>query len=254
MGSCFILFLVGLACVVISAVLFLHILVNNQFQSPNWHNVQSITMTVTTWGQIYIEVSPMAYPISGQSWKIFVYSVNVSSGEPNLSQLANSSVAVYVKELGVDRTYNLTVDGEGKAEFPYLPDYTDVAFQAFSGNYSSGRVVVSTHYVSSQVVDTMLSASSLASLVIGIPAVWARVNRKMRTSLSVLFIIGIVLLLLVVVLAFYCKLFLGTVWGYPESLFGFVTLNLLNYLTMFGVILTVLFVLSLISFILHSKK
>jgi hypothetical protein len=220
-----------------------------QPQTGSWHNAETWGQTVTVWGRVHIEVSPMAYPVQGQAWTIFVYSVDIISNKVSLSRLPNASVEVFVKELGGSRTYNLTADSDGMTQFAYLPDYSDVAFQAFNGTDSSEKVVVSIHYMSSSIVETMLSISSFMCALTGMTGYVTARKKRMKPVLSVLFIGAFVLLALVTVFAFYCIFFLGTDWGYPENVFGgFVTLSLLQYLAMSGIVLFVLFfVIALIS-------
>jgi hypothetical protein len=191
----------------------------------------------------------MAYPVVGQAWIVFVYSANVNSSNVFLSRLANASVEVFVKERGTSRTYNLTTDSSGVAEFPYLSDYIDVAFQAFNGSDFSEKVVVSTRYVSSNIVGTMLLMSSLMCALNGMTGYVTVRKKLMKPLLSVLFIGALVLCALVTVFASYCALYLGTVWGYPENVFGgVVTLSVLQYLAISGIVLFVaFFVIALIS-------
>jgi hypothetical protein len=199
--------------------------------------VISNIVTVVVWGQIHIEISPNGYPSPGQMWTMSVYSVNITSNHVFFTPSTNSTVMVYVMDLGVNKIYSLPVDEKGRAEFTYQSEYSDVAFQAFCGNFTSEKVVFSVHYVSSNIVDTMLSISGPLSAVTGMAGITVR-KKKMNSLISVLLIGAFVLFALVTVFAFYCVFFFGTVWGYPENVFdGLVTLSLLKYLAILGIAL-----------------
>lgn len=205
--------------------------------STSWHEVMTFHQTLYVWSRIHIEVSPMAYPVEGQVWTIFVYSVNVNSGSVSLSRLANASVQVFVKELGTSKTYNLTSDSYGVTEFSYLSGYTDVAFQAFNGSDYSEKLVVSTHYVSSTIVDGMLSIGVVMSALTGMIGFVTARKKWMKPVLTVLFISAFVVCVFVSIFAVYCTS-LGTVWGYPENVFGgVVTISFLWYLVILGFVL-----------------
>lgn len=118
-------------------------------------------VTVTAWPRVHIEVSPISYPNAGQYWTIFVYSVNITSDKVYLTPLPNSTIVAIVKENGSERNYNLITDSKGQAQFQYLTTFTDVAFQASKGTEESGRIVISSHYVSSDSIDAILGFSSL---------------------------------------------------------------------------------------------
>jgi phage shock protein PspC (stress-responsive transcriptional regulator) len=198
--------------------------------------IWSNTITVTVYGEIHIEVSPVEYPVAGQSWTIFVYSTNVTSEGVFLSPLPNSTVAVSVNDNGQSKVYHLLVDAKGQAEFQYLPSYTDVAFQAFEGDYQSEKIVISKHYVSSNVIETMLLVNGSFSLATGVCTGLAKLRHKIKKTLTVLFIVVIALFAVISLLAFYSRLFLETPWGYPEIVIeNYVSLDTLKYATIFGV-------------------
>jgi hypothetical protein len=195
----------------------------------------------------------MAYPTPGQSWTINVYSVNVTSGKVSFTPSANSTVAVYVVDSGRIKTYNLLVDAQGSADFRYSPSESDIAFVAFSGNYSSEKIVFSAHYVPSDVIDTMLLSSSLMSGATGITGGLAVRGKRSRWLLFGLLVLTLSLFSLVIIGSLYSRFFLETVWGYPENVFsGFVTLSLLRYLTISGFLL--FSALAFVVLVLHLKK
>jgi len=191
---------------------------------------------VHVWGEIHIEVSPVEYPVAGQSWTIFVYSTNVTSEGVFLTPSPNSKVAVSVNDNGQSKVYHLLADDKGQAEFQYLPSYTDVAFQAFEGDNQSEKIVISRHYVSSNVVETMLLVNGLLTLATGLCVGLAKLRLKIKKTLSVLFIAVIALFAVISIFAFYSRLFLETPWGYPEIIIeNYVSLGILKYATILGV-------------------
>lgn len=61
----------------------------------------------TVWSRIHMEVSPMEYPVQGESWTVFVYSVNITSQGVFLTPSLNSTVVISVKDNGNGITYQL---------------------------------------------------------------------------------------------------------------------------------------------------
>jgi hypothetical protein len=207
--------------------------------------------SIWTGPYVIVEVSPPGYPVIGQSWIIRVYLANLT-GEGDIVFQSYSNVTVFVFALvdGKNRNYELNVDANGETMFQFNAGCTDIAFQAVSSEFSpSSRVVITSHYVPASAIDTLLSfnAFSALGLLAADFAVFERKNWKSRRMgilwkfwmASIVFLFSFVFFV-----SLYAKLFLGTLWGYPENIIGgFVTVGLLNYVFYLGVILLFVFVL-----------
>jgi len=209
-----------------------------QPQTTTSYTTWSNTIGWIVWGKVHIEVSPVAYPVEGQSWTIFVYSTNSTKEGVFLTPLPNSMVEVSVNDNGQSKVYRLSVDSNGQTRFQYSPSFSDVAFQAFEGNEQSERIVVSKHYVSSDVIDTMLTVNGSLSFVTALFAVTTNRSNKIRKALSLSFVAVILLFAVISFFSFYSRFFLETPWGYPEFLIGnYVSVSILEYATVLGVAL-----------------
>lgn len=192
----------------------------------------------TVWSRIHMEVSPMEYPVQGESWTVFVYSVNITSQSVFLKPSLNSTVVISVKDNGNGITYQLPVDAKGQVTFQYQSSYTDVAFQAFEGNEQSEKIVIGTHFVSSESVGAMFQVNGLLALLTFSFERLAKSKLKIRKVVSVVFVSIMVLFAIVFSFSIYASFFRQTVWGYPENLIGnIVSFIMLEYLTIIGVIL-----------------
>jgi hypothetical protein len=212
----------------------------------------TLTVTVTRAPRyLHIEVSPMAFPVLGQSWKIFVYSQNESSDYVYYTPQSNASVFVTAKN-GKQATYSLPVDANGQTEFQFLTEYTDVAFSATYGGNDSETIVISTHYVPSDTVDTLLLANGFLSPTTGIVAGLSFRKKKAKVVFSLLITGVFILFIFITVFSIYSKLFLGTIWEYPENVVGSVSLTLLKYATIIGVILFA--ILSTLAFAVQQRN
>ncbi len=213
--------------------------------------VSSFTQRVEVWGPLHIEVSPMGYPIIGQSWTIRVYTVEIVSNRVTLSPSSNSTVVVAVKYEGSGRNYNFSVDPNGQISFSFLPEYTDVAFQAFSGKLSSEKLVISSRYVSSDSVNLLASVNLVSSAVTFGGAI--TLSNKKGKILKAAWLVVVLLFVIVSCFALYSRFFQETVWGYPENTFGgIITLTSLKYVTYIGFLL--LFIVTVITFTLHLLR
>lgn len=187
---------------------------------------------------VHIEVSPMAFPVVGQSWKIFVYSQNETSGYTYYTQQQNASVVIYTKNGNQLRTYFLDVDEHGQTEFQFISEYTDIAFKAYYAGNESETVVISEHYVSSAIVDTLLLANGLVTSPLAGMSTVLYFRRKRVTRAFSLILTGVFFLFIfIMATSIYSKLFLGTMWGYPENIFGFVSIAFLSYATIIGLVI-----------------
>jgi hypothetical protein len=202
----------------------------------SWHNIGSFNLTVVVLG-IDLEVSPPGYPVVGNSWTIQAFFTNVSSGILRYCPLPNCTVLVYVKTDQWSRTYQLTTDENGLTTFQYLPEYTDVAFQALAGNYASQKVVFSTNFVSSTTLGEMLSINAVLSL----PSAWGSLvvaKKKWKSLLRGLFMASLISFLLVTFFALYSLFWLGSSWGYPNAVIdGVITMSSMEGLTISGFVL-----------------
>jgi len=203
---------------------------------------------------LLLEVAPMGYPSVGQSWNIFVYAVDTSSGTLNLRpSFSNSTVVVKLKSGGFRQTYHISIDEKGETTFQYLPGYSDVAFQAFCGELSSQKVIISKHYVSSEVVNNLSTINVFMSIASALTGGLAFRDRKLGKLVKVTFLLVFVLFAIVTFSSLYVKFFKETIWGYPEDVIkGIVTLTLLKYTSYIGVVL--LTILGIISWMIEFRS
>jgi uncharacterized membrane protein YeaQ/YmgE (transglycosylase-associated protein family) len=224
-----------------------------QTQISNYGLIVSDSVTVTVIRAprfIAVEVSPLAFPVVGESWKIFVYAQNVSSDLGFYTPQPNATVLVTVNDGNKIKTYNLPADEKGQTEFQYLADYTDVAFRASYAGNESETVVISTHFAPSDSVDTLMIVSGFMSPLTGIGSGLSFRNKKVKMVLSTLITGVFVVFIFIMIFSTYAKLFLGTIWGYPENI-GLVSLDLLKYATIIGVVL--FSILSVLAFAFQKR-
>lgn len=203
---------------------------------------------VTAYSHIHLEISPIEYPAQGQSWTLSVYSTNITADKVLFTPLSNATIQVNVKENGIEKSYQLSPDASGHAQFQYLGSYSDVAFQAYSGDVRSESIVVGSHYVTSTVVERMIEVSSFFSLMTFLFAGLAKLTHKVTRLLGFLLILFLaVLFSIIAIFAFYASFYLETAWGFPENIIGsFVTFSVLEYATIVGIILFFSFVVVMI--------
>lgn len=195
---------------------------------------------------VEIQVSPPGYPPVGEFWTIHIYVVNKTAQDKlAYSEASNASLIVTLISDGVKKTYELSPNENGVATFQYHSSYTDIAFEAQTPELSpSQKAVLSTHYVSSDVVDTLFTFNIFSILIwlpsgyliadkIGFSAKWVKLEKLILLFMVFLFIF-------VFLSALYVKSFRGTIWGYPHNLVnGFITLSLLRDIFYLWVILLV---------------
>ena len=190
---------------------------------------------------LHIEVVPKGYPVVGQSWTIFVYQYIISSDRLTLQSFSNSSVVVTLKRANYAQTYNLSVNDEGQATFTFQPEYQDVAFQAFSEGSVSEKVVISEHYVSSNIVD-QLSGGNLIALAVTVGG-WFLTRNRIGKKSRFMVIAIICLFGLVTVISLFSRFFQETTWGYPEKIIGqIITFTFLKYVTIATSVVLLIFV------------
>ena len=205
----------------------------------------SVTVTVTRAPRyVHIEVSPMAFPVMGQSWTIFVYSQNSSLDIPVYRATPNATVTITAKNATQTKIYKVNVDEIGRAEFPFLVQYEDIAFQAEYGGNQSETISISKHYESAETVDNLIILGGLLSPISGITGIGTSMtfrNKKIRTAITTLMACMFTVFFVVLSFSVYSKVYLTTIWGYPENINEFISLTLLKNISFFGFILFIIF-------------
>lgn len=213
-------------------------------QPSQLYTLRSTGVIVHVLPFLSLQISPPGYPLIGESWKINVYIANRTvDGKPLYEPAFNSTVVVTVLSKGWENKYELRTDSNGEASFQFLPEYDSIAFQAYYSGISSEKVILSTSYISVEIVDTLLifnAFSVIGSLASGLVyklkkddklAIWINLTKFM--SICVLCIFSFVTLT-----CMYSKIFLGTAWGYPENIIGsYITFFVLRYVFYTGVVL-----------------
>jgi hypothetical protein len=199
---------------------------------------------------VTLTINPPGFPVAGQFWQISVFSQNQSSdGVTYLSPLPNATVLVKVIDGNQTTVYNSTTDEQGHLEFQFLPEYTDISFQAVSGGNESDIIALTQqaeHYVSTDSVDFMYTLSTFMTGITALSVVVLHFTKRVRIIFS--WLIGAVLCLSLVqlVISVTAKLFWLTPWGYPENIFGFFTWTYVRYAGFVSIVLyAILFLLAL---------
>ncbi len=190
-----------------------------------------------------IRVSPSGYPPFGETWTINVYIVDTTPALPKFQPALNSTVIVTVSSKGSEQTCDLPVDENGRASFQFLPEYRDIAFHATRpGLPPSEKIVLSEHFVSSEVVDSLL-AYNIFVPAIGSPIMALKIRRERIGKLAILTISFIIFSFCFVgLVSLYSKLFQYTIWGYPNNIAGgFITFDSLIYISYLATVLGFLF-------------
>jgi hypothetical protein len=182
-----------------------------------------------------LQVSPPGYPPVGNFWRINVYIVNETSGGPIFQPGVNSTVVVTLSMNGWPEQHELQTDQHGIASFQFLSQYTDIAFEAHHPQLPpSHRLVLSSYYVSPEVVDTFLTYNAFSVLgtlgsgflISSQQSNRLRVWRKLRKWVLV---VVFCLFSFVTLVSAYARLFQSTPWGYPENIVGsFITFSLIK--------------------------
>jgi uncharacterized membrane protein len=218
------------------------------FASSTFSIMTSTSVTITQ-GQPYLNlvVSPMEFPVPGQSWQINVYYQTNSSGTTTYySPMPNATVEVTIIAGGQTKVYSYITDELGHLEFQFLPQYSDISFQAVSGGNKSDTIAFTQraqHYVSEDIVDSMITLSGVMFTIITGFSLYFR--KKIRVIFGVL--IGAVCCLSFgeLVISIYSKWFLLTPWGYQENIFGILTWTSLEIVSVVGIVLlAVLFLIN----------
>lgn len=195
------------------------------------------------WLPLHLEISPLGYPVPGESWKIWVYEADRMLGNVILQPAPNSSVVVNVRIGNYGQTYNLSVNAEGQTFFTFLPEYSDVAFQAFEGELRSQIIVIATNYVSSETVAYLSTINVLMSSLAAIGSLTTRkkkVRQLFRYGIFSTMCLFAVVSALTLVSRFSQR---ATIWGYLDNIFGqIITYTSLSYATIVGVILFSIFI------------
>lgn len=205
---------------------------------------------------IRLNVNPPGFPVPGQYWQISVFSASQSpDGRTYLTSLPNATVLVKYIDENRPMAYSSTTDEEGHLEFQFLSQYSDVSFQAISGENKSDIWALTQqaeHYVSTDSVNSIFILSGVMSgitaLSLGVPYF------RKRTRVIIGCLIGAVLgfSMFLLVISTIAKFFWLTPWGYSENIFYFLTWTLLEYAIVGGIILYAF--LALLAFILGRRK
>jgi hypothetical protein len=207
---------------------------------------------------LHLDVSPLAFPVVGQFWELFVYyQTNSSDGIAHYSPLPNATVEVTVRVGNQTKVYSITSDEVGHAEFQFLAEYSDISFQAVSGGNRSDIFALTQraeHYVSADFVDFMFALSGVMSGITAASVIALHFRKRIRVIFSLL--IGVVFCLSMVqlVISVYSKSFLWTPWGYSESIFSFLTWTTLKYASLVGIVLFAVLCLLALWLKLRSPK
>jgi len=195
---------------------------------------------------LVMQVSPPGYPPVGGTWNINVFAAkNWGSWGPILEPAPNVNVTVTLLSWGKERVVRLTTNEKGEAEFDYQPEYTDIAFQAQGLNIvDSDAFVLTSRFVQTQDIENPLYFGAIA-IVAEIATIFIDIRRtgnqisKLRTKIeSSVIAIDLFLLIFATLVSIYSKLFLGTIWGYPEDILsGLITVTLLKYVFYTGILM-----------------
>jgi hypothetical protein len=201
--------------------------------------ITSNTVTITPVQRfLHLDIVPSAFPVAGDFWKISVFYQNQSYYSP----LPNATVEVTIIVGNQTKVYSITSDEFGHTEFQFLPEYSDISFQAIYGGNKSDIIALtqrSEHYVRADFVQLMFQSSIVLS---GITAVSEAIMLRFRKRIKVIFnlLIGVIFVysLIQLVISIYAQVNLWTPWGYPTSIFGLVTWTFLGYVSLVLVILS----------------
>lgn len=180
--------------------------------------------------------------------------MNATSRVPTFQPALNSTVVVSLKSKEQVQRYELPVDDYGETSFQFLPDFADIAFQGYKSGYPpSNTVVLSDHFVSLAVVDSLL-VYDLPSLITS--AVLAFACGRRDGKLTILVIVFIMSLFFFVgVFSLYSRFFQYTVWGCPNDIIsGFITFDLLKSIYYSTVLLSGAFLSCWVVFMFALKK
>jgi hypothetical protein len=215
----------------------------------------SVTIIVTR-AQPYLslDVSPLAFPETGQNWEISVFSQNSSSnGITYYSPFPNAAILVTFKVGSQTEIYRIPTDQLGHAEFQFSSGISDIVFQAIYGGNKSESIVITQHYVQGDTVDFMVTLSVfMSSITICTEAILIALKNKVRMIFSLFIGFILCLSLIQLTISAYVKFFMETAWGYPERIFGFLSWTDLDYASIVGIILFA--ILSLLAFVLRYRN
>lgn len=215
---------------------------------PSRHNVIfSPVATVYIYPYLVMQISPPGYPTVGESWILSVFKVDVTdSGDRAIFQPAlNSTVVITLNSDGSVKTFELPVDEKGKASFQFFPEYSDIAFQAYSpGIPPSEKIILRQHYVSFNEIRELLTFSTVIFICSLLGSGWLIHEGKVGKWQRWILILFIILFSVVTIISIYSRLFQGTTWGYPEKIIGdLITFTRLKLISFSGVISFVFFLI-----------
>jgi hypothetical protein len=217
----------------------------------------TVTITRTQPPYLILDVSPLAFPVVGQFWKLSVYyQVKSSDGIAYYSPLPNATVEITVRVGNQTKVYCITSDEMGQIEFQFLAEYSDISFQAVSGENRSDIFALtqrSEHYVRADFVELILRLSLFMS---GITAVSEGIMLHYRKRIRVIFnlLIGAILCfsLVQLIISVYAQMNLWTPWGYPASIFDLIRWDFLGYASLVG--LVIFAILNVLAYLFKPKS
>lgn len=195
------------------------------------------TGSVMTYPRLVIQISPPGYPLPGKQWKASVFKVDKIQDYEAYRPALNSSVIVSLYVDGEKKVFNLSVDEHAEVMIEYRPEYSDVAFQAYSGTVVSMKVILAKHFRSPEAINNLRWFNMLALLATisgGISTLRERAKKLM-----------LALFLPALLLNVFVALFLGlaskatTEWGIPEKVIGeLITIGRLEIAFFIGSVIT----------------
>jgi hypothetical protein len=207
--------------------------------------------------KLILNVVPLAFPVVGQFWELSTYyETNSSDGTPYYSPLPNATICVAIRIGNQTKVYSTVTDEAGQTKFQFLAEYSDISFWAVSGENKSDIYALTQraeHYVRNGFVDLMFQVSlSLLSITAVSEGIMFYFRKRIRVMFNLL--VGAVLCfsLVQLVISLYAQLNLWTPWGYPESIFGFITWTFLGYVSVAMAVLFAIF--SVLAYLLRLRN
>ena len=186
---------------------------------------------------LHMDVNPQGFPPEGNYWHFHVYyQYNSSDGNTNILNVPNALIEITIMEGNKRNFENITTDQNGDAVFQFWHWYTDLFFQATSqGNMSDAYTVTqgSNHWVTTDFVNSVTNTStiflgitSLSEVVLVGTLMRKRITRIYRALLVLVFSYGVFLFIISQIASMTQN---TPPFGYPSSIFGLLTWNVLQY-------------------------
>jgi len=193
--------------------------------------------------QLKVDITPLGYPIEGDSWDIMVWGKE-SHGVP-WEVVENANITVTTQN---DGTFQLVSDIEGKASFQYFKRVGTVSFYASHEDYGAYEWVPQESFVDSNISLFVIGIFGIGTF----SGVWEILSRNKRRNklekvcfyaLLIMSIIGLTLSFL-----WFMEWKLGTKWGFGNTILAFSNyrINFDPHLWIISLIVLVLTFLNLI--------